>query len=344
MNKKTENTPQVEQEEQELFVHHRFEVDKGQEPLRIDKYILNFVSFTSRNKIQQAAKAGCVKVNDKVVKSNYKVRPYDKITVFMPNPVRENEVIPEDIPLDIRYEDDDLIVLMKEAGMVVHPGHGNRSGTLVNALAYHLGVLPDKSEDKDRPGLVHRLDKDTTGLMVIAKNDWAMTHLAKQFFERTVHRRYVALVWGDVEAEEGRIEGNIGRHARFRQMMTVYPEGEEGKHAVTHYKVIERFGYTTLVECRLETGRTHQIRVHLKHLNHTLFNDEKYGGDRILKGTVYTKYKQFVDNCFKLLPRQALHAKELGFVHPVSGKELFFDSEISEDMVKVLEKWRRYMS
>lgn len=342
-----ENPDEQEIQEEELFVHHRFEVDKGQEPLRIDKYIMNFLAFTSRNKIQQAAKAGCLKVNDKVVKSNYKVRPNDKITVLMSNPAREKEILAEDIPLDIRYEDDDLLVLMKPSGMVVHPGFGNHTGTLVNALTFHLGKgkLPDKSKEQDRPGLVHRLDKDTTGLMVVAKSDWAMTHLAKQFFDKTVHRRYVALVWGDVETEEGRIETRIGRNIRYRKLMAVIPEDEEGgKHAVTHYKVLERFGYTTLVECRLETGRTHQIRVHMKHLKHTLFNDERYGGDRILKGTVYTKYKQFVDNCFKALPRQALHAKELGFVHPTSGESLHFDSEMPEDMDKAIDKWRKYMN
>ncbi len=331
-------------EEQELFVHHTIDVDKGQEPLRVDRYVTNFLpAIVSRNKIQNAAKAGCLHVNDKAVKSNYKVKAGDQIKVLLPNPVREFEVIAENIPLDIRYEDDDCLVLMKEAGMVVHPGFGNRTGTLVNALTYHFQNLPDRSEQADRPGLVHRLDKDTTGLMVIAKTEWAMTHLAKQFYDRTAHRRYVALVWGDVLEDEGRIEGYIGRDLKVRQKMAVFPDEDYGKHAVTHYKVLERFGYITLVECRLETGRTHQIRVHFKHIGHPLFNDARYGGDRIVKGTVYTKYKQFVENCFKLIPRQSLHAKELGFEHPTTGEKLMFDSDFPEDMLEVIGKWRKYM-
>lgn len=335
-----------ENEIPELFVHHELSVDKGQEPLRIDKYLMNFVANASRNKIQIAAKAECVLVNGKPVKPNYRVRPNDQIKVVMPNPIRDKTIIPEDIPLDIVHEDNDLMVVMKRSGMVVHPGHGNYSGTLVNALAYHMkqNPLPDRSNDGDRPGLVHRLDKDTTGLMVIAKTDWAMTHLAKQFFDRTVHRRYVALVWGDVLEDEGTIEGHIGRHPKNRMQMTVFPDGEEGKQATTTYKVLERFGYVTLVECRLLTGRTHQIRVHFKHLGHPLFSDARYGGDRIVKGTVYTKYKQFVENAMSLIGRQALHAKELGFIHPETLEQMKFDSAMPADMEAVLDKWRRYVS
>ena len=341
----TEENQSVETNEApELFLHHEISVDKGQEPLRIDKYVINFIPNASRNKIQHAAKAECLLVNDKPVKSNYKVKPGDQIKLMMENPIRDKTIIPQDIPIDIRYEDDELMVVHKSANMVVHPGHGNYSGTLVNALAFHLNNLPDRSNDSDRPGLVHRLDKDTTGLMVIAKTEWAMTHLAKQFFDRTVHRRYVALVWGDMAEKEGRIEGHIGRHPRHRMQMTVFPDGEEGKHAVTTYKVLEHFNYVTLVECKLLTGRTHQIRVHFKHLNHPLFGDERYGGDKIVKGTIYSKYKQFVHNCLSMMPRQALHAKELGFEHPTTGEQMRFDSEIPDDMNAVLEKWRRYVN
>ncbi len=329
-------------ENDELFVHHRLVADNKQEPLRIDKFCVNFIKHLSRNKIQNAAKAGCLRVNDKPVKSNYKIRPNDVVTIVLPRPVEEHTVIPEEMPLDIRYEDDDLIILMKPAGLVVHPGVGNFTGTLVNGLKHYFEQLPDKSNEGDRPGLVHRLDKDTTGLMVIAKNEIAMTHLANQFFERTVHRRYVALVWGDIEEPEGTVDEFIGRHQKYRQKQAVFPDQDFGKHAITHYKVIERFGYVTMIECRLETGRTHQIRVHLQHVKHPLFNDPKYGGDRIVKGTIYTKYKQFVENCFKLIPRHALHAKELGIIHPTTGEQMFFDSEMPEDMNLVLDKWRKY--
>jgi len=334
----------IDEDNDELFIHYQFEVDKGQELMRIDKYLMNFISNISRNRLQVAAKADCILVNDKPVKSNYKVRPNDSIKIVMPNPVREFELIPEDIPLDIRYEDEDLMVIMKQAGLVVHPGHGNRSGTLVNGLMHYYKGLPEHSSEDVKPGLVHRLDKDTTGLMVVAKTENAMTKLAKQFFDRTVHRRYHALVWGDVLEDEGTIEGHIGRNPKQRIQMMVFPEGETGKHAITTYKVVRRYGYITHVSCKLLTGRTHQIRAHFKHIKHPLFNDFRYGGDQIVKGTVYTKYKQFVDNCFKLLPRQALHAKELGFVHPTTGEDMFFDSQLPEDMALVLDKWDRYTS
>lgn len=334
-----------EEEAQELFVHHQITVDPGQEPVRVDRHLTNFLANISRNRIQNAAKAECLLVNDKSVKANYKVKPGDVIKIVLPRPPVSTTILPEDIPLDIRFEDDDLMVIMKPAGLVVHPGVGNHDGTLVNALLYHLQSLPDRSNQQDRPGIVHRLDKDTSGLMVLAKTDLAMTHLAKQFYDRTVHRRYVALVWGELKEEEGTITGNIGRHLRYRQLMDVFPEEEMiGKHAITHYKLLRSYGYVSLVECRLETGRTHQIRVHFKHIGHPLFNDAKYDGDKIRKGTVYTKYKQFVDNCFKLIPRQALHAKELGFDHPSTGERMQFDSDMPDDMQQVLDKWERYMS
>ena len=340
------NTDQAEldsvNENEELFVHHRLVADNNQELLRVDKFCMNFIKNLSRNKLQNGAKAGCLRVNDKPVKSNYRVRPNDVITIVLPRPVEEHTVLPEEMPLDIRYEDDDLIILMKPAGLVVHPGVGNFTGTLVNGLKHYFEHLPDKSNQGDRPGLVHRLDKDTTGLMVIAKNEVAMTHLANQFFERTVHRRYVALVWGDFDEEEGTIDEFIGRNPKYRQKQAVFPDKDSGKHAVTHYKVLERFGYVSMIECRLETGRTHQIRVHLSHEKHPLFNDAKYGGDRIVKGTVYTKYKQFVENCFKLIPRHALHAKELGIIHPTTGEEMFFDSDLPQDMELAIDKWRKY--
>jgi len=327
----------------DLFEHHRLEVHKGQKPLRIDVYTSTFVEGLSRNRVQLAAKAGCLRVNGKPVKSNYKVNGLDLIQLVLPRPIHDKTILPEDIPLDIRYEDDDVIVVHKPAGMVVHPGHGNYTGTLCNALAHHAQNLPSASENFYRPGIVHRLDKDTTGLMIIAKNETAMTHLAKQFFDRTVHRRYYALVWGDVEQEAGTIEGHLGRNPRNRKVMQVFPDGLEGKHAITHYKVIERFGYITMVECRLETGRTHQIRAHFQYIKHPLFSDSTYGGDRIVKGTIFSKYKQFVDNCFKILPRQALHAKSLGFTHPTTKEQMMFDSEMPDDIQHILTKWRRYM-
>lgn len=328
----------------ELFEHHKVVADKGQEVLRVDKFLLDRLPNTTRNKIQTAAKNGNIHANGKAVKQNYKVKPEDVITVEFPYPVREIELIPEDIPLDIHYEDETLLVVNKPSEMVVHPGYGNYSGTLVNALVYHIDNLPEKSEDYyGRPGLVHRLDKNTTGLMVIAKTEHALTHLSKQFFDRTTERRYHALVWGDIE-EDGTITGNIGRSLKNRKVMDVFPEGEHGKHAVTHYKVIKRYGYVTLVECKLETGRTHQIRAHFKSIGHPLFNDNEYGGDRILKGTTFSKYRQFVENCFALLPGQALHAKTLGFQHPVKDEYKRFDSDLPANFQAVLDKWEVYMS
>lgn len=332
----------TDENDDELFEHHSFVADKGQAPLRIDKYLMNRIENATRNKIQAAAKDGSIYVNGTPVKSNYKVKPFDKIRVLLEHPPYEYLLTPEDIPLDIVYEDDQLLVVNKPAGMVVHPGHGNYSGTLINALVYHFENLPNNSSE--RPGLVHRIDKDTSGLLVIAKTEKAMTHLSKQFFNKTSEREYVAIVWGNIEDDEGTIEGHIGRHPKNRLQNTVFEGDDEdkGKPAVTHYKVIERLGYVTLVSCVLETGRTHQIRVHMKHIGHTLFNDERYGGERILKGTTFSKYKQFVDNCFKILPRQALHAKTLGFEHPKTGKFLSFTSEIPEDMQQCIEKWRHY--
>ncbi len=335
-----ESVENPEEEDNELFEHHRFLASKGQEPLRVDKFLMNFVENATRNKIQQAAKDGHVWVNDSIVKSNYKVKAGDEVKVLFEHPPHEFLLVPENIPLDIVYEDNALLVVNKPPGMVVHPGHGNYSGTLINALIYHIDNLPANASE--RPGLVHRIDKDTSGLLVIAKTEAAMTHLAKQFFDKTSEREYIALVWGNVEEDEGTIIGNVGRNPKNRLQMTVFPDGEEGKEAVTHFRVLERLGYVTLVSCKLETGRTHQIRVHMKYIGHTLFNDERYGGEKILKGTTFTKYKQFVENAFKILPRQALHAKTLGFVHPVSGKQMRFDSEIPEDMQACIEKWRNY--
>lgn len=324
----------------ELFEHYRFVASKGQEPLRVDKFLMNFIENATRNKIQQAAKQGHIWVNGATVKQNYKVKAGDEVKVMFEHPPYEFLLTPENIPLDIVYEDDSLLVVNKPAGMVVHPGHGNYSGTLINALVYHFENLPNNSSE--RPGLVHRIDKDTSGLLVIAKTERAMSHLAQQFFDKSSEREYIALVWGNVEEDEGTIEGHIGRNPKNRLQMVVFPNGEDGKEAVTHYKVLERFGYVTLISCRLETGRTHQIRVHMKYIGHTLFNDERYGGEKILKGTTFTKYKQFVENAFKALPRQALHAKTLGFEHPVTGKPMRFDSELPEDMVNCIEKWRGY--
>lgn len=318
-----------------VFWHQR-----GKKPLRVDKFLMNFIENATRNKIQQAAKRGHIWVNGAIVKQNYKVKAGDEVKVMFEHPPYEFLLTPENIPLNIVYEDEVLLVVNKPAGMVVHPGHGNYSGTLINALVYHFENLPNNSSD--RPGLVHRIDKDTSGLLVIAKTESAMTHLAQQFFEKSSEREYVALVWGNVEEDEGTIEGHIARNPKNRLQMMVFPDGSDGKDAVTHYKVLERFGYVTLVSCRLETGRTHQIRVHMKYIGHTLFNDERYGGDKILKGTTFTKYKQFVENAFKVLPRQALHAKTLGFEHPVTGEFMRFDSELPEDMVAGIEKWRSY--
>ena len=327
-------------EQDDLYEHFKFIASEGQEPLRVDKYLMNFIENATRNKIQLAIKAGNVLVNDTTVKSNHKVKPNDIVRVVLAHPPHENLLVAENIPIDIVYEDDTVIVVNKPAGMVVHPGHGNYSGTLVNGLIYHFENLPKNSNE--RPGLIHRIDKDTSGLLLIAKTEFAMANLAKQFFDRTTDRVYHALVWGNIDEEEGTISGNVGRSLKNRLQMNVFPDGEHGKHAVTHYKVIERFSYVTLVECKLETGRTHQIRAHFKYIGHPLFNDERYGGNQILKGTTFTKYKQFVDNCFKILPRQALHAKTLGFEHPVTKKWLQFDSEVPEDMQLAIEKWRNY--
>ncbi|MEM7162572.1 MAG: RluA family pseudouridine synthase [Bacteroidota bacterium] len=329
--------------EEELFEHYRLKADPGQEPLRIDKFLMDRIPNTSRTKLQAVAYNGGIKVNEKSVKPNFKIKPGDEISVVLPYPIREIELIPEDIPLEILYEDEDVIVLNKQAGIVVHPGYGNYTGTLVNALVYHFGQLPDKGDHEDpRPGLVHRLDKKTTGIMVIAKTEHALTHLAKQFFDRTIDRRYAAIAWGDI-AEDGTVEGHIGRSLKNRKVMTVFPEADYGKHAITHYKVIQRLGYVTHVECKLETGRTHQIRVHLKHIGHTLFGDDEYGGNKVLKGTIFSKYKRFVENCFDILPRQALHAKSLEFDHPTSGERMKFEKEIPSDMQQVLERWENYI-
>src|SRR5690554_6323466 len=329
-----------EEIEDELFEHYRFEVTKGQAYIRIDKYLMTLVQNSSRNKIQKAAEDGSILVNDTPVKSNYKVKPNDVIRVLFSKPKYEHEIIPENIPLDIVYEDEVLLVINKPANLVVHPGHGNYSGTLVNALAYHFDNLP--MDSSERPGLVHRIDKDTTGLLVVAKTEEAMFYLAKQFEEKTSEREYIALVWGNVEENEGTIKGYIGRHMKDRMQMAVYDDENMGKWAVTHYKVLERFNYVTLVSCKLETGRTHQIRCSMKYIGHTLFNDERYGGHLILKGTTFTKYKQFVENCFKILPRQALHAKALEYEHPVTKEFMRFDTEIPEDMQQAIEKWRNF--
>ena len=332
-----------ENEDGELFEHFRFEADPGQKMMRIDKFLVDRMEGTSRNRIQLAADAGSILVNGTQVKSNYKVKPKDVVSIVLDYPRRELKIIAEDIPLDVVYEDDELMVINKPAGLVVHPGHGNYSGTLVNALAYRFKDLPLFNSEDPRPGLVHRIDKDTSGLLVVAKTERAKNNLSLQFFNKTTKRRYQALVWGCPKEEDGTITGHIGRSLKNRQVFTVFPEGEYGKHAVTHYKVLEDLGYVSLVECRLETGRTHQIRVHMKHINHPLFNDSNYGGDVILRGTTFTKYKQFVNNCFEICPRQALHAKLLGFVHPVSGEEMIFESELADDMQQLVEKWRNYI-
>ena len=330
--------------ESELYEHFRFIADPGQSLLRVDKFLVNRLENTSRSRIQSASEAGCIMVNDSPVKSSYKVKPGDIITIVLPDPPREIELLPENIPLEIVFEDDQLIVVNKKPGMVVHPGYGNYTGTLVNALMYHLQDNPLFKTGEQRPGLVHRIDKDTSGLLVIAKTELAMHKLASQFFHKTSKRNYVALVWGNMEEDEGTITGNLGRNPKDRKKMHVFSDGSDGKYAVTHYKVLERFDYVNLVECRLETGRTHQIRVHFQYIKHPLFNDPEYGGNKILRGTTFTKYRQFIQNCFNILPRQALHARSLGFIHPASGKEMMFESEIPGDMQMVLEKWRRYVS
>lgn len=334
----TEDTTEINDEQQELYEHYQITVDKGQGLLRIDKFLMDRLLNVSRNKIQEAAKAGNILVNGKAVKSNYKIKPTDEIKIMMPHPQHDIEVIAQDIPLDIIYEDKDLIIVNKAAGMVVHPAYGNFEGTLLNAMKFYL----EKNDPKAEPLMVHRIDKDTSGLMIMAKNEPAQTHLSGQFYKHETQRKYIALVWGDLKNDEGTIQGNIGRSPKNRKVMTVFPEGESGKHAVTHYKVIERFGYVTAIECRLETGRTHQIRAHMKYIGHPLFNDATYGGDQIKKGTTFSKYKQFIENAFKLCPRQALHAKTIGFNHPVSGKIMEFDSQLPNDIEQVMSKWRNY--
>lgn len=340
----SENQSELQEGEDDeaLFEHFRFTVDKGQEPVRIDKFLMGKIAAVSRNKIQHAADDEMIRVNGKPVKSNYKVRPADVIVIMLPEPKMDFETLPENIPLHIVYEDEDVIIVNKPAGMVVHPGAGNYTGTLVNGLLYHFQHLPAHSGNQFRPGLVHRIDKDTSGLLVVAKNDHALNFLAKQFSDHSVKRTYWALVWGDFKEDEGTIIGHIGRSLKNRKVMDVFPEGDYGKEAITHYRVLERFMYVTLVECTLETGRTHQIRVHMQHIRHPLFNDATYGGDKIVKGTVYSKYKQFVENCFSLLPRQALHAKSIGFIHPVTKEEMYFDSQLPEDFGEVLKKWERF--
>ncbi|MFO8235339.1 MAG: RluA family pseudouridine synthase [Bacteroidales bacterium] len=330
-------------ESPELYEHYRFIADDGQKPLRIDKFLANKMD-TSRNKIQNAAEAGNILVNEKPVKSNYKVKSGDVVSIVMTYPPREIELIPEDIPIEIVYEDKDLVVVNKKAGMVVHPAYGHYTGTLINALLFHIKDLPVNQDGEKRPGLVHRIDKNTSGLLVIAKTQYALDHLAKQFYKKTTHREYLALVWGTPKEKTGTIKGHIGRSLKNRKVMQVFPAEDRGKNAITHFEVLEDFGYVSLIKCRLETGRTHQIRIHLKYAGHPIFNDSEYGGDRILKGTLFTKYKQFVHNCFEILPRQALHAKTLGFIHPSTKEYMHFDSEIPEDMNKALKKWRDYTS
>lgn len=334
----------VAPEGQEMNEHHRFVVDKGQNPIRIDKYLTMHIVGISRTRIQQAAEANCILVNNVAVKANYKIKPNDTISLVLGYPKHEFEIIPEDLPLDVIFEDEDLMVINKAPGMVVHPGFGNFEGTVANAVAYRLKDIECFDSSDFRPGIVHRIDKDTSGLMVVAKNKKAKVNLADQFFEKTTKRKYVALVWGTVKEDEGTIETYIGRNIRDRLQMAVVESENEGKHAITHYKVLERIGYVTLVECVLETGRTHQIRVHMKHIGHPLFNDARYGGDQILKGQNFSKYKQFVQNCFNVCPRQALHAKILGFKHPRTGEEMFFESELADDMTQLIGRWKNYIA
>jgi 23S rRNA pseudouridine1911/1915/1917 synthase len=329
---------------EELYERFVFSADKGQEPYRIDKFLMNRIEGATRNKLQRAINAGLVLVNGKEVKQNYKIKAFDQIVVYSDLSPESTDVVPEKMPLNIVHEDDDIIIINKPAGLVVHPGSGNYNGTLLNGIAYHLQQINPAISEESLPrfGLVHRIDKNTSGLLVLAKSDKAMRQLAKQFYDHTVKRKYLALVWGNVEADEGTIVAHVGRNLRFRKLFEAYPEGDHGKEAITHYKVVERFNYVTLVQCVLETGRTHQIRVHMKYIGHPLFNDDFYGGDKIVKGTIFSKYKQFVDNCFAICPRQALHAKTLGFVHPATGKEIFFESELPQDIAAVIEKWRDY--
>lgn len=340
MNKEIET--KLSEEGSEMYEHYQYTVDKGQEPLRIDKYLMNHMMNASRNKIQNAAKAGNILVNGNPIKPNYKVKPCDNISIVMAHPPRDVEIIPQNIPLDIVYEDDDILLINKKVGMVVHPGFNNYDGTLVNALTYYLQNDSPSKHQNPQPLLVHRIDKDTTGILLVAKNEIAQTRLAKNFFDHTIDRKYQALVWGEPTEAEGVIEGHIGRSLKNRLVQAVFPDGEHGKSATTHYRIIKRFGYISLVECKLETGRTHQIRAHFKYIGHPVFSDATYGGNLILKGTTFTKYKQFVQNCFKILPRQALHAKFLGFDHPITGKRIEIDSELPEDMKQVIEKWEAY--
>ncbi|HEU4901692.1 MAG TPA: RluA family pseudouridine synthase [Flavisolibacter sp.] len=342
-----EESNNIEEQESsdELYERFLFNADKGQEPYRIDKFLMNRIEGATRNKLQRAINSGLVLVNGKEVKQNYKIKAFDQIVVYSDLSPESTDIVPENIPLSIHFEDDDIIIVNKPAGMVVHPGSGNYTGTLLNGIAYYLQKTnPSVSEETlPRFGLVHRIDKNTSGLLVLAKSDKAMRQLAKQFYDHTVKREYVALVWGDLVEEEGTIIAHVGRNLRFRKLFEAYPEGDHGKEAITHYNVLERFNYITMVRCVLETGRTHQIRVHMKHIGHPLFNDDFYGGDKIVKGTIFSKYKQFVDNCFAICPRQALHAKTLGFVHPSTGKEVFFETELPADMKQVIEKWRGYV-
>ncbi len=332
-----------DEQDELLFEHHRIVADRGQALIRIDKFLMSRLPNVTRTKLQDAMHVGFVKVNDHAVKPNYKVHPNDVITISLPQPPRDTEVKPENIPLDIVYEDDHLLVVNKPAGMVVHPAYQNWNGTLVNALAWHFQNLPELPGNEGRPGLVHRIDKDTSGLLVIAKTETALTHLAKQFFDHTIERTYWAMVWGVPDPPEGTIDVPVGRSLKDRRVTVAFPEGDFGRRAVTHYKTIKDLRYVSLVECRLETGRTHQIRAHMKHIGHTLFNDAMYGGNQVLRGTVFSKYKQFVDNCFKVIPRQALHAKTLGFVHPATGQRLRFDAPLPSDFTDVLAKWENYV-
>lgn len=344
MQEEENNGPITQDNNDELYERFSITIDKGQEPLRIDKFLMQRLEGATRNKLQQSINLGMVTVNGKEVKPNYKVKPGDSVIIFSDMSPEETDIVPEKLNLDIAYEDADLIIINKPAGMVVHPGSGNYSGTLLNGISWYLQQqTPGISEDAlPRFGMVHRIDKNTSGLLVLAKTDKAMRHLAKQFFDHTISRKYVALVWGDVAEDEGTIIAHVGRHQRFRKLFEAYPEGDHGKEAITHYRVLERLGYVTLVECILETGRTHQIRVHMKHIGHPLFNDDFYGGDKIVKGTVYSKYKQFVDNCFDICKRQALHAKTLGFVHPATGQNVLFETPMPPDMATLIEKWRKY--
>jgi 23S rRNA pseudouridine1911/1915/1917 synthase len=334
----------LEEDYEELYEHHRIVVDKGQSTLRIDKFVMTKLQNASRVKIQEGIDSGSIRVNDLEVKASYKIKPLDVITVSLTEPIRDHEIIAQNIPLDIVYEDDELLVVNKPSGMVVHPAHGNWDGTLVNALVYHFQNLPTHRNGEIRPGLVHRIDKDTSGLLVIAKTDQAMTHLAKQFYDHTIERTYNALVWGEPKLEEGTIEGNIGRSLKDRKIMAVFPDGTQGKEAITHYKILKKIRYVSLIQCNLETGRTHQIRVHLKYIGNTLFNDETYGGNKPLRGTLFSKYEQFVNNCFKMCPRQALHAKSLGFIHPKTKEFMSFDSELPIEIQNVIEKWEGYVN